>query len=268
MEHPLSDTYWRRIVFVTGVLVVVVIQTMLLSGYAGVAFPVAFADAFLSIGLLGALAYLSWFVVSYVEIRKVVFVTGVTFLLIWIAGCFAFQEIIMELSGTRYVSFLMTLPFRLLFAVPAWAAMMVWYRLETVYSEKEEENVLDPELSQEGTESAATVEEYIDRISVKDGTRIHLIRTEELYYIQACGDYVTLFTSGGQYVKEQTMKYFDANLSPEVFVRIHRSLIVNMTQISRVELFGKESYQLTLKSGTRLRVSLAGYRLLKERLGL
>lgn len=108
----------------------------------------------------------------------------------------------------------------------------------------------------------------MDRIAIKDGARIHLIPTHELLYIQACGDYVTLITPQGQHVKEQTMKYFEAHLPTAAFVRIHRSTIVNVTQISRVELFGKENYQLLLKNGAKLRVSHSGYRLLKERLEL
>ena len=61
---------------------------------------------------------------------------------------------------------------------------------------------------------------------------------------------------------------FETHLPSDTFVRVHRSTIVNVTQISRVELFGKETYQLLLKNGVKLRVSLSGYRLLKERLGL
>lgn len=89
-----------------------------------------------------------------------------------------------------------------------------------------------------------------------------------LLYIQACGDYVTLVTPEGQYVKEQTMKYLETHLSAAGFVRVHRSTIVNVTQISRVELYEKENYRLLLKNGTKLRVSHSGYRLLKERLEL
>ena len=91
---------------------------------------------------------------------------------------------------------------------------------------------------------------------------------EDLLYIQACGDYTTLVTPDGEYIKEQTMKYFETHLPADNFVRIHRSSIVNVTQISRVEQYGKETYQVTLKSGVKLRVSLSRYRLLKERLGI
>lgn len=64
------------------------------------------------------------------------------------------------------------------------------------------------------------------------------------------------------------MKYFETHLPEADFIRIHRSAIVQVKQISRLELFGKESYQLILKNGLRLKVSNSGYRLLKERLAL
>lgn len=94
---------------------------------------------------------------------------------------------------------------------------------------------------------ATVPEEILDRISVKDGTRIHIIPIKEIFYLQACGDYVTLFTTSGQHVKEQTMKYFERSLPSPEFVRIHRSYIVNTEQILRVELFGKETYQVRLR---------------------
>lgn len=69
-------------------------------------------------------------------------------------------------------------------------------------------------------------EESIDRITIKDGSRIHIIKVEDLLYIQACGDYATLVTSDGEYIKEQTMKNFETHLPADNFVRIHRSSIV------------------------------------------
>ena len=108
----------------------------------------------------------------------------------------------------------------------------------------------------------------IDRISVKDGARIHIIDLEEIFYLQASGDYVTIFTTTGQYLKEQTMKYFEQSLPSPAFVRIHRSTIVHTAQIARIELFGKETYQVRLKNGVTLRASHSGYKLLKEKLAL
>ena len=142
----------------------------------------------------------------------------------------------------------------------------MWYHLQIVADTSlQTEKFTAPEV-----EKAAPLpqEESIDRITIKDGSRIHIIKVEDLLYIQACGDYATLVTPDGEYIKEQTMKYFETHLPADNFVRIHRSSIVNVTQISRVEQYGKETYQVTLKSGVKLRVSLSGYRLLKERLGI
>ena len=154
-----------------------------------------------------------------------------------------------------------------MFGIPAWTAILLWYHLLVVKEqESQEEDFIVPQEQQEMAPEQP--EEVIDRITVKDGSRIHLIKLDELLYIQACGDYTTLVTPSGEYIKEQTMKNFETHLPADNFVRIHRSSIVNVTQISRVEQYGKETYQVTLKSGVKLRVSLSRYRLLKERLGI
>jgi DNA-binding LytR/AlgR family response regulator len=102
---------------------------------------------------------------------------------------------------------------------------------------------------------------------VKDGAKLHIIKTEELLYVQAYGDYVLLHTENARHIKEETMKFYEAHL-PRNFVRIHRSSIVNSDKIVRIELAAKESYNVHLKNGTCLKASVAGYRLLRERLML
>lgn len=111
-------------------------------------------------------------------------------------------------------------------------------------------------------------EQIIDSISVKINNRVHIINVEDLNYIQADGDYVTLCTTEAKYLKEQTMKYFETALPPDDFVRIHRSYIVNMAQIRCVETRGRGIYYVILKDSTALRTSTAGYQLLKSRLSL
>ena len=110
--------------------------------------------------------------------------------------------------------------------------------------------------------------ELIDRITVKDGSRIHLVKTDELIYIQACGDYVMLITPTGEYLKEQTMKYFETHLSPRYFCACASFYDCQRNTNFAGRAFGKETYQLLLKTGVKLKVSLSGYRLLKERLGI
>ncbi len=110
--------------------------------------------------------------------------------------------------------------------------------------------------------------EYIDRIAVKNGQNIHVIPVHEIYCMKAESDYVHIFTEKGKYLKEQTMKFFEENLLPSKFVRVHRSYIVNVDAISRVELYEKQTQLLMLKNGMQIRVSQAGYKLLKSILKL
>ena len=86
--------------------------------------------------------------------------------------------------------------------------------------------------------------------------------------MKAESDYVHIFTEKGKYLKEQTMKFFEENLLPSRFVRVHRSYIVNVDAISRVELYEKQTQLLTLKNGMQIRMSQAGYKLLKSILKL
>lgn len=109
--------------------------------------------------------------------------------------------------------------------------------------------------------------EILDKVSVKDGSRIHIIQLDEIEYIQAYGDYVIFHTINGKFVKEETMKFYETHL-PDHFVRVHRSSIINSNKIARAELFGKESYNIYLKKGTCIKASASGYKLLKERLSI
>lgn len=267
--HPIIDYPYRWAPMLVVALLLVVAQTALLCIYAGSDCLPAVIDGIATIGWLMALGYLAWFVVGTVSIFQTDIIMSVTVILVWLAGSFMVYDIMTRFAGLTYVPFASTIPFRLLFGIPAWIAIVLWYRLivakeESLNQELEKELIMHQPVEQPVEPQI----ELLDRITVKDGPKIHLIKVDELIYIQACGDYVMLITPTGEYLKEQTMKYFETHLSSDTFVRVHRSTIVNVTQISRVELFGKETYQLLLKNGVKLRVSLSGYRLLKERLGL
>ena len=267
--HPIIESPFRWIPMLVLALILVVFQVALVCGYTGNDYLPALVDGIVTIGWLAAIAYLAWFVVGLVSLFQTDVIMIIVGSLLWLAGSFMVCDIMVRIVGVSYVPFAQTIPFRLLFGLPVLIAVTLWYRLITA-----KEEVLNQELEKEliahqVVEAPVEVPAgLIDRITVKDGSRIHLIKADELIYIQACGDYVMLITPSGEYLKEQTMKYFETHLPPETFVRVHRSTIVNVTQISRVELFGKETYQLLLKNGVKLRVSLSGYRLLKERLGL
>jgi two-component system LytT family response regulator len=102
------------------------------------------------------------------------------------------------------------------------------------------------------------------RIVVKDGTRVHVIPIAKLDYVDAQDDYVALHSEGKSYLKQQPIASVEAMLDPACFVRIHRSAIVNLERVSRIEPYGKESRIVILNDGTRLPVSRSGYARLLE----
>lgn len=107
----------------------------------------------------------------------------------------------------------------------------------------------------------------IDKIVVKSNNNIHVIRLGDVNYIESEDDYVMIHTSNGRHLKHQTMKFYEENLNKSVFIRIHRSYIVNISQINKIEKFGKDTYQVILKNGTGLKVSRSRYQDLKLFLG-
>ena len=105
------------------------------------------------------------------------------------------------------------------------------------------------------------------RIVVKDGTRVHVIPIARLDYVAAQDDYVALHSEGKSYPKQQPIAALEALLDPACFVRIHRSAIVNLERVARIEPYGKDSRIAILNDGTRLPVSRTGYARLLEAMG-
>lgn len=112
-----------------------------------------------------------------------------------------------------------------------------------------------------------TDKKTVDRIIVRNGQKIKIIPINDILYIQADGDYISIHTSEGHWLKEQTMKYTEEILPPDIFIRIHRSYIVNISHISRIEKSG-ERQQLILHNHEKIKISAARYQLLKQRLGI
>jgi len=101
--------------------------------------------------------------------------------------------------------------------------------------------------------------QFAERIVVKDGTRVTLIPVTKLEYAEAQDDYVALASEGKKHLKQQTIASLEASLDPREFVRIHRSYIVSLERVTRIEPYGKDSRVAVLSSGIRLPVSRAGY---------
>jgi len=107
---------------------------------------------------------------------------------------------------------------------------------------------------------------YLHRIVVKDGSRVHIIPTHEIVYLEAAGDYVEINTSAGRFLKQQPMTHFEVLLNPAEFFRVHRSWIVAAREISKLEPYSKDNYILILKNGKEINVSKSGMKLLRDRL--
>jgi two-component system LytT family response regulator len=109
--------------------------------------------------------------------------------------------------------------------------------------------------------------QFIERIVIKDGARVHIIPVARLDYVEAQDDYVAVWTGGKSYLKQQTISSLEAALDPSRFIRIHRSYIVNLERVAKMEPYTKESRVAVLSDGKQLPVSRAGYARLSEMWG-
>jgi two-component system LytT family response regulator len=105
-------------------------------------------------------------------------------------------------------------------------------------------------------------------VVIRDQNQIRIIPVNDIHYIEAQGDYVKIQTGNASYLKKKTMQYFEDTLDPQLFVRVHRSYIIQMAQIIRIDPYDKESYTAVLKSGIQIPLSRNGYTRLKATLGI
>jgi two-component system LytT family response regulator len=112
--------------------------------------------------------------------------------------------------------------------------------------------------------SARMPGEVLERILIRDGSKVHVIQLEDIDYIEAQDDYAAVRSKGKSYLKHQPLTQLEALLDGRRFVRIHRSFILNVDRLSRIELAEKDSRVAILRDGARLPVSRTGYGKLKE----
>ena len=262
--HPFIESVINRVVGITLAVVVWMVYSWLLFCYGGEEIWMACLDGMVSVGLLAVAGFLYGYIDGTIHALQIQIALAVLVQAMSLGCDYELQVLLEQRSGGDFMD---SVSLRLVFGVLCWIILLQWYRMNRT-NEPDLKDISGIDANKVQEDAVPADETFLDRVSVKDGSRIHIIHLGELLYLQAGGDYVTLFTPGGQYVKEQTMKYFETHLPPALFVRIHRSCIVNTEQILRVELFGKENYQVRLKNGVCLRASNAGYKLLKERLSL
>lgn len=239
-------------------------------------FPQLMLDGMMNALFFTGVSFLLWKVVKYgnfetLEIyQRFINYTALGFLAITIW------------TGLGYISaFLVFNPKNLMeaikmFPLKAFVAFLIYLLLVQFFRVRLAEREASPQPVDEDTEEdllkpgdIGTEEiQPLERIVIRSGQKINMIQVSEIVYFRAEGDYVRIFTDSDKFLKEETMKYFQLHLPEKQFVRVHRSYLVNMVKILRIELYEKQNQLLTLSNGDKIKISASGYKRLRERLGL
>ena len=99
----------------------------------------------------------------------------------------------------------------------------------------------------------------LGRVLIRDGAKVHVINVDKIEYIEAQDDYVQVRSEGRSYLKNQRMAELEGQLDAGQFLRIHRSYIVNIAFVDRIEQATKDSHVAILKDGSKIAVSRSGY---------
>lgn len=110
--------------------------------------------------------------------------------------------------------------------------------------------------------------ESANRVVLKVKNEIKIIPVSEIKYLEANDDYVNIYTKEGKFLKNKTLSFYEKSLDPFLFVRVHRSYLVNISEITKIEPYEKEGYMLKLRGGENIPVSKSGFPKLKLVLGI
>lgn len=130
-------------------------------------------------------------------------------------------------------------------------------------AQKAQPNLVKPRL-----EETVKQPEERSRVVVKVGNAIKILPIDDIFYIEAYDDYVKIHTKEGFHLKKKTMNFFEKALDPTQFVRVHRSYIIALQQLTKIEIMEKDSHVAKMKDNTVVPMSKTGYARLKEILGL
>ncbi len=132
----------------------------------------------------------------------------------------------------------------------------------------EQKNVVTENKTEQLLETASLSPSQSQRVVVKNGSKIKIIPAHDIFYLEAADDFVKIHTQEGYFLKNKTMSHFEQALDKQQFVRSHRSYIINIQQITRIDPYEKDNHVAVLRSGMKVPVSRSGYGKLKTVLGL
>lgn len=159
------------------------------------------------------------------------------------------------------------------FAIKAFDAMAVDYLLKP-FSKGRFKQSVEKFLAQKSKNETVSDRHFshlrsnTERLVVRVKNEIKIIHISEVIYFEAEDDYICIHTLAGKFLKKMTMKVLEESVDPKVFVRIHRSFLVRIDQITKIEPFERETYFLILRNGNQIPTSKGGYTKLRRALGL
>ncbi len=253
MNNPIFRNYLSKIFYISVWLLIMIVQTLIVYRLTDLQFGWVLVDTLVFHAILAGLLIPLWYSVYYSRWKDsslyLNILLNIAISVVVIGFWLGVSYLITRLLGGHNGSYIVYLNQSLLWkageGILLFTIMVLIYYLCISHEKTDEKNLLS-------------------RIAVKDRKQIHVIPVQEINYIEACGDYVSLHTAQGSFLKEQTMKYFEENLPAQQFVRIHRSFIVNVNEVANIELYEKESYRVHLRSGQILKASVNGYKMLKD----
>lgn len=283
MKQPFFYIPFRWLPFVMLCLTFAILQPVVLRALIPLPYGVLWLKSAVDALIMGGMGMLLTVAISsfhYARLdqyqRTVNYVAlGIMYLIGWSLLSYFFSLLIFGLAQKRVVTSL--IPFTTLVALLVYLVhlQLIHYRMVQTGSEDENRENMGGNpvsdlsgLDAEHNSALHNDREVLERVAVKSGQKIHVILVPDIVYIQSDGDYVQIITGQSRYLKEETMKYFEASLPRNRFVRVHRSYIVNVEKILRIELYEKQNQMLTLNNGDQIRASVAGYRELRTILNL
>jgi two-component system LytT family response regulator len=163
------------------------------------------------------------------------------------------------------------------YAIKAFEANAVDYLLKPVAEDRFRAAILkwkskveptQPEPMEQVLNTMASINPQQTRVVVKTGSKVKIIPVHEIHYLEADDDFVKIHTAEGSFLKNKTMNFYEQSLDPTQFVRVHRSYIIHINQITKIEPYQKETHLAILRDGAKIAVSKTGYVKLKSLLGI
>ena len=262
--------YGKYLLYLT---VFAIVQSLIINGLINIPLAIILLDGLIYGSVYTLLGVFIWKVLLHGNFEALtifqqltnLLALGLISIIIWLSTSYILELTLF--NKTSMAIFIPFLPTRAVIGVMSYLFIVQRFQLQLLQDRISSREIKFEE--KEGlNQEEISIKDPLERVTVKSGTKIHVVEVPDILYLQAYGDYVLIHTTEGKYLKEQTMKYFEEQLPENKFVRVHRSIIVNIEMISRIELHEKQSQQLTLKNGDHIKTSVAGYKALKIALKL